>query len=83
MLSLLMMVAYIYALNMTAHNVAQRASLERESAELATDLASLEFQYIALKDDITIETAGALGFKEVSEPLYVAREAHSAVSLSR
>ncbi len=82
MLCLLAFVAYFYAINVTAHNVAQRGALEREAGNLTTEIASLEFQYIGLKDQVTIETAHGLGFKEVSNPLYVARGGNNSLSFN-
>jgi hypothetical protein len=70
---LLSLVSYVYAVNATAHNVSQRASLEREATELNTELATLEFQYIGLKSGVTLETAHEYGFTEVEKPLYVSR----------
>lgn len=70
---LLSLGVYVYAINSTARNVAMRAELERSAAEISAELATLEFQYIALKDDVTIELAHVYGFQEVKEPLYVSR----------
>lgn len=64
---------YIYAVNATAHNVAMRVALENEATSLNADLATLEFRYISLKNDVTLDTARAYGFSEVREPLYVSR----------
>lgn len=72
---------YIYAVNATAHNVAMRAALETEASSLNANLATLEFRYISLKNEVTLETARQYGFTEVKEPTYVSREA-SASSLS-
>ena len=74
----LSLVVYVYAVNATARNVALRASLEKESTELGAELATLEFQYIDLKGEVTIERAGEYGFQEVKEPLYVSRESSEA-----
>ncbi len=79
---LLSLVTYVYAVNATAHNVSLRASLERESTELNTELATLEFQYIALKSGVTLETAHEYGFTEVKEPLYVSRGENNSLSFN-
>lgn len=67
------LLVYIYAINASAHNIAIRQNLERQVAESRSDLSALEFQAIALKNDITLEVAESHGFKEVSKPLYVSR----------
>lgn len=66
-------VAYIYGINALSRSVALRQSLERESMMLASDLATLEFEYISLKNKITIDLAKERGFDEVSKPLYIAK----------
>lgn len=80
-ISILSLSLYIYAVNATARNIATRQNLEREVAKIATTLDSLEFAYIGLKNDVTIELAYSYGFQEVKSPLYVSR-ARGASSLS-
>ncbi len=75
-------ISYIYAVNATARYVAQRSALEQEAADLHADLATLEFQYIAMTSDITLETAAQYGFTEVREPLYVAKDGAPALSFN-
>lgn len=65
------LVTYVYAVNATAHNVAERAALEREASDLSSEIATLEFRSIAMKGDITLELAHQYGFTEVDRPLYV------------
>lgn len=72
--------AYVYAVNSTARNVALRSELERQVVNLNTELAGLEFQYIKLKNEVTLEIAKELGYQEVRQPLYISRG--SAPSLS-
>lgn len=73
-LSLLSLLVYVYAINSTARNVAERQRLEREVAELSAELGSLEFAYIERRNAITLEMARELGFSEVKSPLYVSRD---------
>lgn len=75
-------VAYVYAVNATAHHVAERAALEREASNLNAELATLEFQSIAMKNDVTIEVARQYGFEEVAQPLYVAKKSDAALSFN-
>ena len=81
-ISILSFVAYIYAINATARNVAVRQDLERQIADIATDLDSLEFSYIELKNNVTMELAYQYGFSEVRNPLYVSRTRPTALSFN-
>ena len=80
--SLLSIGTYIYAVNATAHHVAERASLEGQSAELTTELATLEFQYIDLRGQVTLDTAKGLGFAEVKNPVYVSKNGANSLSFN-
>lgn len=71
---------YIYTINVTARNIAERQLLERRITEISTDLDSLEFAYVKLKNGVTLEVAHQHGFRETKNPLYVSRS--SAASLS-
>ena len=72
-ISTLSFVVYVYAINSTARNIALRQDLEKNIAEISVNLNSLEFAYIELKNNVTIELAYHYGFKEVQNPLYVSR----------
>lgn len=71
--SILSLSIYIYAVNATARNIVARQDLERQIANTRANLNSLEFAYIELKNNITIELAYLYGFKEVRNPLYISR----------
>lgn len=71
--SILSLCIYIYAINTTARNVASRQDLERQIADLSVRLDSLEFAYIGLKNNVTIDLAYQYGFREARKPLYVSR----------
>lgn len=79
---LLSLFTYIYAINATARNVAVRQNLEKQITDLSTNLDSLEFTYIALKNNVTLELAYQLGFREVKSPLYVSRAHPEALTLN-
>ncbi len=64
---------YVYAINAAAHHIAVRQNLEKEVSSMNTDLSTLEFKAIELKNAVTIETAQEFGFSEVRQPLYVSR----------
>jgi hypothetical protein len=71
---------YISAVEVTVHNIATRQALQSQSSGLATTVSEMEFQDIAIKNDISIDVAYAHGFKDVTSPTYISRSA--AVSLS-
>jgi hypothetical protein len=73
---------YIYAINAAAHHIAVRQNLESEVQEIHGRLSSLEFDSIALKNAITIDTAREYGFTEVKEPLYVSRSSSQSLTLN-
>lgn len=74
--------AYIYTINITARNVAEREGLEREIARISADLDSLEFAYVKLKNSVTLEVALQRGFKETKNPLYVSRTSVATLSFN-
>ncbi|OHA88373.1 MAG: hypothetical protein A2653_02275 [Candidatus Zambryskibacteria bacterium RIFCSPHIGHO2_01_FULL_43_25] len=67
-------VFYILGINQTVRNVAERQILETELSSISNKIAELEFSYIALKNNITINTAFELGFEQVKEVVYVSRK---------
>ncbi|PJA37087.1 MAG: hypothetical protein CO183_00130, partial [Candidatus Zambryskibacteria bacterium CG_4_9_14_3_um_filter_42_9] len=64
---------YIYAINATARNIAVRQDLEKKIVAISANLNSLEFSYIELRNNVTIELARQHGFTEAKSPLYVSR----------
>jgi len=80
--SILSLFVYIYAIHATARNVADRQELEKQVADLSSDLNSLEFAYIELRNDVTIELAYNYGFREVKNPLYISRTRQSSLSFN-
>jgi hypothetical protein len=66
---------YVYFVNQTIWNVVQRQRLETQMTGLNNRLSELEFKYISMENDVTIDKAYALGFKDVNEPKFVSRRA--------
>lgn len=81
-ISVLSLFVYIYAINATARHVALRQGLERRMTDASARLDALEFAYIALKSNITIELAHQYGFREVKNPLYISRARPVSLSLN-
>ena len=81
-LSILSLCVYIYAINATTRNIAVRQDLERRVASISFNLDSLEFAYIELRNNVTIELAYQHGFREVKSPLYVSRAHRASLSFN-
>lgn len=75
-------ILYIYGVNATARNIASRQHLERELLELSHSVQALEFSYIKLANNVTLESAYERGFKEEKTPLFVSRSKAQALTLN-
>ncbi len=73
---------YIYFINSTVHNVVLRQNLESELSQLSLSIGSQEFEYIAKKSSVTLETAYALGFKDTENKSYLARNPDTKVAFA-
>jgi heme/copper-type cytochrome/quinol oxidase subunit 2 len=73
---------YVWGINATTRNVASHQSLERELTQKVAELSSLEFDYIELKNEVTMELARSYGYSEVKDPIYVSRITSSNLSLN-
>lgn len=72
--ALLSIVFYIYAVNKTVRNVASRQAIEHELSLKVAHVSELEFEYIALKNNINDELAKSLGFHPVEKTIFVSRK---------
>ena len=79
---ILSLVLYVYAVNATARNIAVIQGLEKEVARASGSLSSLEFAYIELKNNVTLDLAYQYGFKEEKQPLYISRTKASTLSFN-
>lgn len=82
LISLASFIIYIYAIQTTTRNVARGQEAERMIAKMTTDLDSLEFAYIEVKNNVTIELANTYGFREVNNPLVVSRASSASLSFN-
>lgn len=73
-------VFYMYSINVTIRNVVARESLENKVAELTLAIGNKEFQYISLRNTITLPLAYSLGFKDVKEKTYISAKTVGYVS---
>lgn len=81
-ISILSLFIYILAISTTTRNIVIRQNLERQIIETSAKLDSLEFIYIGLKNDVTVELAHSYGFQEVRNPLYVSRTPATSLSFN-
>ena len=71
---------YMYSINVTIRNVVARQNLENKVAELTLSIGNHEFQYITLRNTVTLPLAYSLGFKDVKERTYISRKTVGYVS---
>jgi hypothetical protein len=64
---------YIYCVEATVHNVVVRQNIENQFSQLSQSVDNAEFQYISMRNAITIDTAKSLGFVEVGNKSYVSK----------
>ena len=72
-ISILSLFVYIYAVNAIARNIVVKQDLEKQIANISNNFNTLEFTYIELRNNVTMELAYQHGFQEVKSPLYVSR----------
>ncbi len=70
---------YVYFMNQTVFNVAKRASLEQEMITRNSNISELEFKGIALRNNIDMQLAYSLGYKEIKDPRYVSKTPSTAL----
>jgi hypothetical protein len=73
---------YIFSVNAAIRNTANRQALETEVSQLNSELGTLEFRHIELKNSVSIDMAYEYGFKEVKSAIYVSRTPASALTLN-
>src|SRR5688572_23169106 len=65
---------YVYMVNKTVHNVAERQNMEAEIGKVNSKLSELEFASIAQKNKISPEYAYALGFTDVQRQQFISKK---------
>ena len=80
--SAILIVVYIGAVEMTVHNTVARQTLQKQSVALATVVSEMEFQDIALKNNVSLNLAYEHGFKDVTAPVYISRAAATSLSMN-
>ncbi len=62
---------YVYLVNQTVMNIVERKSSEEKLSELSSKLNALEFSYINLEGNITLEKAEAMGLSDRKDKIFV------------
>lgn len=70
-------ILYGILLNQTVQNVVERKALSENIAHISSGVSELEHAYLSLKQDITLDYALSLGFKEQQKVTYVDRGGES------
>ncbi len=71
---------YIYCINITVHNTVARQNFENESSKLTLSISNEEFQYIKKRNEITLQKAYSMGFRDVSVKTFITDKNVSQVS---
>ncbi len=79
---LLCVVVYAYAVRTTISNTIARANLESISANLGASVGEMEFKYISMQNDVSLQMAFERGFQNVAEPLYISRITSHSLSMN-
>lgn len=81
-LSIISLIIYVWAINMTVRNTVTRQNLENDVASISTKIGELEFSYIALKNNVSLDMAYTKGFKKVSSAEYISRGASRSLTMN-
>lgn len=82
-ISIIFVSIYILSIHLTIRNTAARQALAIQATELSARQGSLEFAYIGLKNQVSMEVARAHGFREVSSPTYISRSGVNSLTYNR
>ena len=67
---------YIFCINSTVRNVVSHKNLEDEGGQLNLSIGNLEFQYITMRNGVTLPLAYSLGFKNAETKAFVTRDSY-------
>lgn len=75
------LMAYVVCLGLIMYNASIHTTLTQEIGKTTGSLAELEFDYITLKQSVTLEKAYEFGFVEIKNPYFVKLSEDTAVTL--
>ncbi|MFA7193893.1 MAG: hypothetical protein WC087_03175 [Candidatus Paceibacterota bacterium] len=73
---------YVYLINATVMNTAQLGKIEELVVDTRSEISQLEFKLIEENKNFTKEYASRIGLVDVEEPVFVARNSNSGLSLN-
>ncbi len=73
----IMLCLYVYGIHATVRNTALREEIEEETSNLEASISEMEFSYISLKNDVSLELAYSRGFADVKAPTFISRRPSS------
>jgi cell division protein FtsL len=74
LLMLLLMFTYFYLVRATAFNAVKITEIRKEVSVLNQEIGSLEFEIIAVKNNLNLELAYSMGFKETNNVRFIQRK---------
>ena|SRR3989338_4504152 len=80
---IILIISYGFLLNSTMMNAVSKQSMEKEMVSLGSEVNSLEFQYLNIKNNITLQMALSKGFVSVlSDKFAIIDSSQKKISLS-
>ena len=70
------------AIRATIGNTVTRSSLESTTNALAAKVGDMEFNYISLENNVSLQLAYDKGFKNINEPIYISRASSQSLSMN-
>jgi len=77
-----MAILYMFLVNGAVFNVVAREDIENQLATINARVSELEFEYIGLRNSITIQYAYDRGFRDVTNTTFAERTPRSNLSLN-
>lgn len=67
-------VFYVYFLGSTVQNTAKRSNIENEIKTMGSQISGLELEYLSTKNNLTLDYAYSIGFKDVKKVNYISKK---------
>ncbi len=77
------LVVYIWAVRATISNTIARANLESITANFGAQVGEMEFTFIGLQNNVSLQLAYDRGFQNVVTPIYISRSVSRSLSMNR
>lgn len=81
-ISLASIFLYSFSVLTTVHNTVARQDLEAQVLNISTKLGEMEFEYIGLTNQVSLQVAYAKGYKDVVSPIYISRSNDGVLSMN-